>query len=370
MSDGDMKSPEDFAADQLLASKDLDIARARKEATSLRAALKVAEGERQELEHALTIARTIDGCHVEAPKWAKRKVRKKHRATALAMLSDTHFDEVVKPEEMQGFNKYNRTIAEMRLRNTFEGILTLSDDLLSGFSWDGVTLLLGGDMVSGNIHDELRESNEAPPTATVDYWVDPMAAGIEMLAESFGKVHIVGVVGNHGRNTRKPRMKGRVEDNFDWMMYRVLYRHFHQDDRITFNIPLSPDAYFEIYGHRHLLTHGDQAKGGSGISGLLTPISLLEHRKRKRDQAAAELFKSFTTASHMWLGHWHQYLKGATWTVNGSLKGIDEHAFQGNFGFEVPAQAFAVITPKHNVTMQAPIYSQDIDVEGWRDQSA
>jgi hypothetical protein len=53
-------------------------------------------------------------------------------------------------------------------------------------------------------------------------------------------------------------------------------------------------------------------------------------------------------------------------TVNGSLKGFDDFAWSCNFPFEEPKQAFAVITPEHNVTWQTPIYcSLGQKREGW-----
>jgi hypothetical protein len=107
------------------------------------------------------------------------------------------------------------------------------------------------------------------------------------------------------------------------------------------------------------LTHGNQARGGSGISGLLTPISLLDHRKRKRDAS------TIGAASHMWMGHWHQHINGPGWTINGSLKGYDEYAFGSNFAYEPAQQAFAVITPEHNVTFETAIYAEDRKAEGW-----
>jgi hypothetical protein len=108
--------------------------------------------------------------------------------------------EVVDPAQLIGptgepLNAYDRTIATQRLQRDAEGTATVARDLL-GWDWDGLTLLLGGDMLSGNIHEELARTNDGDgPIDSVDHWVDPMAAAMELLAEAFGKVHVVGVVG-------------------------------------------------------------------------------------------------------------------------------------------------------------------------------
>ena len=362
LSDRAADKAEELSRDKLEAQ----LAEARHQRDEKAAALKTATAD-------LTAARAdadrlaaMRGIDVRAPKWAVRKARTKlPRATAVHMLSDWHFDEVVDPAQLVGptgepLNAYDRTIAADRLRRDAESTATVARDLLR-WEWDGLVLLLGGDMLSGNIHDELARTNDGGgPIDSVDHWVDPMAAAMSLLGDAFGKVHVVGVVGNHGRNTRKPIAKGRVRDNFDWLLYRVLARHFAKDDRFTWNLPDSADAYFEVYGHRHVLTHGDQGKGGDGLTGLLIPMSKLDLKKRRRDQQAWG-----TAYSHMWAGHWHTYLTMGGVTVNGSGKGPDEYSTIGNFGAEEPKQAFAVVTPEHNVTAQLPIYCGDREAEGW-----
>jgi hypothetical protein len=76
------------------------------------------------------------------------------------MLSDTHFDEVVNPDEMEGLNAYNREIAMMRLEKWTQNVIKMARHYLSGVNYDGVVLILGGDIFSGDIHEELALTNE------------------------------------------------------------------------------------------------------------------------------------------------------------------------------------------------------------------
>jgi hypothetical protein len=108
-----------------------------------------------------------------------------------------------------------------------------------------------------------------------------------------------------------------------------------------------------------LVTHGDQMKGGGGLSGLVNPASIFDARKRKRNASMGD------EHDHMWVGHFHTYTRTGKVTVNGSMKGIDEYAFLNNFAYEEPIQAFAVITREHGVTLEAGIYCVDRDAEGW-----
>jgi predicted phosphodiesterase len=294
------------------------------------------------------------------PNWLKSPPKRgSHRATPWLLLSDLHLDEVVNPAEMEGVNAYNREIARMRLENTWRRFVKITRDYWHGITYDGVVCALGGDIFSGDIHEELTETNYDTMLGSLDYWIDEIAAGLSLLADEYGKVHVPVVVGNHGRRTRKPRAKKRARDNFDWFLGRQLQRLFAKDDRITFDVSESTDCATASYGHRVLLTHGDQASGGGGIGGIWPPIMRLDARKGQRYAAVNQPYDLLI------MGHWHQLVFGPKFIVNGSLKGYDEYAAISNFSFEPPQQACWLMTPEHGRTFVAPILPQDRKAEGW-----
>lgn len=314
----------------------------------------------EELQRALAIVTTAETASIEPPKWlvAPPSNRKKH-ATLTLLLSDTHFDEVVDPLEIGGLNAYNRRIAEQRLQAWTENAIRMARHYLSGVTYDGVVAMLGGDIFSGDIHDELKESNETVILDSLLHWSEQIAAALGTLADEFGKVHVPCVVGNHGRLSRKPRMKQRAKTNLDWLLGKMVERHYAKDRRFTFDISENADTIVPIYGWGHLLTHGDQVNGGGGIGGIWPPVMRMRARKAQR---AMEVGTPFQT---MWIGHWHQYVSTPGMVINGSLKGYDEYAWINNFGFEVPQQALAVVTPEHNITFQAPVFCQNRTKEKW-----
>jgi hypothetical protein len=308
---------------------------------------------------ALSIIERVESSDLEPPKWLTPAKPKNSAATLLLMLSDTHFDEVVNPAEMEGLNAYNRDIAVQRLNRWATNTVNIARHYLAGVTYDGVVLMLGGDIFSGDIHEELAETNEDSMIGSVLFWSEQVAAAVDILASEFGKVHVPVVIGNHGRTTRKPRMKLRAKTNFDWLLGKMVEKHFTGDKRVTFQIPEATDALIKIYDWNHLLTHGDQVSGGGGIGGIYPPIMRMRARKAQRYLTTGQDF------STLWIGHWHQYLPSPHLVVNGSLKGYDEYAFVNNFQFEPPQQALAVVTPKHNITFHAPIFSLDRKKEGW-----
>ena len=263
--------------------------------------------------------------------------------------SDWHWGEVVDPDQIGGVNTYNMTIARQRLRSMIEVTIDLLRNHIQGGSYPGIVFALGGDMVSGDIHEELSASNEQEMMPVlIDLW-GSLAWAIERLADEFGNVFLPCVSGNHGRNTHKMRMKGRNFTNFDWLLYQFLAKRFEADKRIRFLIPDGSDCHYAVYGHRYLLTHGDQFRGGDGMIGALGPIIRGDHRKRSRN---TQIGQSYDT---MILGHWHQLIQLQRLIVNGSLKGYDEYAYQSNFPFEPPRQALWLTHQDRGITFSAPV---------------
>src|SRR5262245_55760622 len=84
---------------------------------SLRAALKLTSSERDKLRAQLDVIEHLEARKAPAaPHWLTPKnPAKGHRATLNLLLTDTHFDEVVDPAQIDGLNAYNREIAEIRL---------------------------------------------------------------------------------------------------------------------------------------------------------------------------------------------------------------------------------------------------------------
>jgi hypothetical protein len=332
---------------------------ARNERSLARQAHKAAEEEAAEYKVANEILLKTSKISVENVPWSKARARRKGAATALIMLSDLHLDEIVKPSEVGGMNAYNREIALQRLQKTADGAVNMGKNLMNGFEYEGAIVILGGDMVAGSLHDDTIFNEESSMIPTVDFWVDHLAKFLETIADAYGPTHVISVVGNHGRLSPKPRMKGRTEDSWDHLLALMLQRHLKTDRRFSWNIPLCADAYVEIYGRRMLVTHGDQMKGGGGLAGLVNPAAIFDARKRKRNASMGD------EHDHMWVGHFHSYTRTGKVTVNGSMKGLDEYAFLNNFAYEEPIQAFAVITREHGVTLEAGIYCVDREAEGW-----
>lgn len=324
---------------------------------------------------------------IEPPKWLAPKKKKSgdKRATVGLMLSDLHLDEVVLPAEMRGVNAFNREIAEIRFNRVIENTIELATDYFQGLTYDGCVVLWAGDVFSGIIHEELRETNDDTMFGSMLYWEPIVAGAFERLASVFGKLHVAVTVGNHGRQTIKWRAKGRAKDSFEWhFAHTIAKHHFGNSENVTFDIPESYDTNVKVYNHTLHLEHGDNFRGGSGIAGAMSPLLLGVHRTTRQAISEERMFQfaankvdegapvyGMAPTDRMFdvmaLGHWHQYVvapsKGLI--INGSLKGYDEYARSKKFEPELAQQAMWLWTPEHGITFAAPIIAQKRSDEGW-----
>lgn len=264
-------------------------------------------------------------------------------------LSDLHWGEVVRSEEIGGINFYDMEEAQRRLQSTVQKSCVLLRDHVVG-DYPGIVLCLGGDMISGSIHEELEQTNDGTVAEQMLNLFENLQASIQVLAEEFGRVHVPCVTGNHGRMNRKWQAKQRAHLSYEWLMYQFLERAFVNDSRVSFQIPEGPDADYELLGTRYRLTHGDTFKGGDGIIGPIGPVT---RGALKRGRMATAMGSPFDM---LLLGHWHTLTWGANFIINGSLKGFDEYAMTLSVTPEPAAQALWLTTETHGRTIQLPVY--------------
>lgn len=264
--------------------------------------------------------------------------------------SDWHWGEVVNPSEIGGVNEYNLEIARARLHTLVESSIDLLTNHMVNPNYPGIIFAMGGDMVSGNIHEELAETNDMPIMPVVLDLIDHLIPAIQRLKEVFGKVFLPCVAGNHGRLHKKVRAKESNFNSYDWLIYQSLDRYFAADPDVVFYIPDGPDALISVYGHKYLITHGNQFRGGDGLIGPLGPITRGDHKKRSRNGQIGQEYDTLV------IGHFHQLLQMRRVIMNGSLIGYNEYAFSNNFGYEPPQQALWVTHPHRGITFSMPVH--------------
>ena len=331
--------------------------RQRDELLALRKALKDAHRDADAADIIREIVGDIASTVRDLPPWmcepTRRAKGKPTPEVPVTVITDLHLGERVEREEVNGFNEYNMAVAEERLERYATKVVQLCCHHHIAGAYPGAVVCLGGDNVSGGLHPELKATDEEEAIPASIKAVDWLAGILHRFADTFGRLYVPCVAGNHGRGTAKPEFKRYYKKNFDWLIYQMLVRHFADDRRIQFDIRPSNDVNFCVYNTRYLLLHGDMlgVKGGDGIIGSLGPIMRGEVKRSGQSAALGTPFDKLI------MGHWHQRLWLPRAIVAGSPKGFDEYA-KNQLGAKPdrPTQPLWFEHPSHGMTAHWDVY--------------
>jgi hypothetical protein len=315
------------------------------EVDSLKAKLAQYQASVESLEKQLGIALSLGKTRIR-PQPLTVSMSDKAEAVAIALASDWHVEETVESSSVNGLNEYNLPTAKRRIEKFFSTIARLTEIERHGAKIDDLILWLGGDLMTGMIHEELAESNSKTPTQVILWLQDRLADGLATLKPHFKRILIPTSYGNHGRTTVKPRHATGAAHSYEWLLYRILEGRCHGDQQIEFQIADSYFNFMTVFDRRLRFHHGDGLKFQGGIGGLTIPT----------EKAIASWNKSPNRADLDLFGHWHQYQQARHWLCNGSLIGYNAYALSIKASFEPPTQTYFLLDKKRGRTMTSPIY--------------
>jgi hypothetical protein len=287
---------------------------------------------------------------IEPPSWNPRPSKgTKHRESIVLFLSDIHMGEEIKLENMGGRNSYNMKIAVRRLERYFQNVVKLGTEHWTGPPPDSIYLVLGGDMISGEIHEELAKTNDLLSIPAVQILAEALAAGIMLLRESFPAlpINVISVPGNHGRTTRKPESKDFALNSYDTLVAWLLewWATTKGIKNVTFSAPRSGDAVVVIHGWTHLFTHGDRigSRGGAGFVGPAATVSR-GMQKLIQDYSAEGIILHTIV-----IGHFHCDLELEQGFCNGSVPGPSEFSRSFRMRSHPATQLMFTVHPHYRI---------------------
>ena len=289
------------------------------------------------------------------PKWAMPKSNSKqisHNVPVL-LISDLHYGENVNPNEVPDHNCYSPRIAELRWNKLIEN--TILKTRTKGKRPEGIVVCFLGDDISGDIHDELRETNFQNPIPSCKDVVGLKAEMLNAFKDEYGKVWAISVPGNHGRTTKKPQSKGYDELNYDTLISSMLQGQLEKDKHYTFYSPKSGEAYLEINGHPFLAVHGDRI-GSRGGQGFIGPSATIARGQHKTITAYNQINKQI---EWILMGHFHVPMMLEHVIANGTLVGYSQYAKDFKLEPSWPSQTLFYVDETYGMTDYSRIYVTD-----------
>lgn len=153
------------------------------------------------------------------------------------------------------FNKYDENVLGERL----DAYLQKIKEIKNMHGSENMYLILGGDMLSGNIHPTIRIENNQDLIEQFLTVVDYLSAWIANVSAEFSDVHVYITPGNHSRMTQK-KDDSLSHENMDNLILPYLSAKLQNYENIHFhvnNIEHSV-AMFTVRNNSVFASHGDK----------------------------------------------------------------------------------------------------------------
>lgn len=298
-----------------------------------------------ELEKQLEIKKGLKKNPITISKIAPKLSGNDNEATAVALLSDWHYEETIKPASVNYLNEFNESVANKRIEALFQTIVKYIKLHQKETNINNLVLALLGDFISSNIHDELKEGNSDLPIQAIWKVQNLIASGIKHILDNTDVSLIIPCSpGNHSRITEKQRVATEHGNSLEWLMYMNLEQYFRGNNRVKFVINEGYHTFVDIYSYSIRFHHGHSIRFAGGVGGIYVPVNKAINQWNKAKKADLDCF-----------GHFHQMKDGGTFISNGSLIGWNAYAIKIKADFEKPKQAFFLVDKKRFVICVRPI---------------
>ena len=276
----------------------------------------------------------------------------KPRCVSVSVLSDTHVEEIVEPEKVNGLNEHNIDIAEEKLHRFWRNVISLYKKEAPHVQIERHIMAIIGDLYSGDIHDDLIESTAFGPIEAVLWLLPRIREGIRKVRAEIDapELLVVWKYGNHSRNTHLPRVSTAAEHSYEWLLGRILEDEMAGDTGIRFQVEKSYHSYVDCGGFVIRFHHGDWTAYNGGVGGISIPLNKAINEWNKSRWAHLDV-----------IGHWHHAMNLRNLIVNGGLIGFSPYSIRVKAAFEPPSQTFFLVDmDRREKTVYAPVHVLDL----------
>lgn len=254
---------------------------------------------------------------------------------------------------------YDSEVCATRIEKYAEKVIRLTDIQRADHPVKHLRVHVLGDLVEGEMifPGQAHLIDSSLYAQVVENGPTILAGFLRKMLAHFESVHVVAVIGNHGRIGRKGDFNPQT--NADRMLYRITQRILEGESRLTWDIPSIPNerawyAISAIGNYSALLIHGDQFRGTAGIPwyGL---------QKKAGGWALGAIPESFDDVD---FGHFHQptrvTLNNVTARCSGSPESHNDFAAEQLAAVGTPSQSLRFVHPERGiVTAEYVVWLQE-----------
>ena len=285
---------------------------------------------------------------VEPQKREKTKSGIGSPVVPVAHITDTHMGAQQDPYEIEGFNAFSPAIAFERGMMFAEKFVDWVEMHRATYNIQEAAVLMTGDLISGDIHEELKITNAFPSPVQVVEAARLHAQQLSYMAKFFDRVTVHFIAeDNHARLTKKPQAKEAGKNSLNYLVGVLLEAYLKEHSNIDMNIYPMLEKVVDVNARKYLICHGHNVRGWMGV-----PWYGIERKVGKEAQARLQLIMKEVERAHdigfhkYIFGHFHTPFDSPLYSCGGSLSGTDAYDHQaGRYGD--PVQSAWMVHPKH-----------------------
>lgn len=280
--------------------------------------------------------------------YSQRKSDKKSKIFAVMQVSDSHMGSVQHSDEVEGFNSFDPKICENRnlgfVKVANKHVMTMRNSYLI----DELHVIYTGDLISGDIHDELRVTNAFPVPVQVVEAAKVHAKQIALLAPNYEKVVVHFLVeDNHSRLTKKPQANEAAYNSMNYLVGMMFKSYVEKHTNVEFNLYPMFEKVINIGGTQYLIKHGHGIKSWMGVPwyGIERNVGKESTSRFNSIMNDIELIKEigFHKIIH---GHFHVDFNSPLFACAASVQGTTAYDHQAG-RYSEPGQPLWFIHHKH-----------------------
>ena len=270
---------------------------------------------------------------------------------AVAHITDGHMGAVQRPDEIEGFNEFNPEICRSRQLDFAQRFCKYIDNQRIIYDIHECHVLVTGDLISGDIHQELQVTNAFPVPVQVVKAAMVLSEQLHIFAQNFDVVHVHFITeDNHSRLTHKPQASEAGINSLNYLVGHLAESYTDKLTNVNWNIYPMLQKVVTV-GHRnYLITHGHGIKSWAGLPwyGIERKTSKEAQNRMKRimDMKA----KMSEIGFNLFIfGHLHTEIKTNQYMCGPSVQGTTAYDHH-NARYGDPGQVGWLVHPKYDET--------------------
>jgi len=280
------------------------------------------------------------------------KKRTKTTVFAVNQTSDSHMGAVQGTDEIEGLNGFNPKICESRNMNFARMSLSYFNTMRSAYNVNELVWLYTGDLVSGDIHQELLTTNAFPLPVQVAEAAGLHAKQVAFMAPHFEHIRIEFIVDdNHARLTKKPQASEAGYNSMNYLVGVMMKQYLSSHTNVEVNIYPMHEKVIKVGNMRYLIMHGHSIQGWMGV-----PWYGIERRAGKEATARMQAIMQSQDDQMLWKmkelgfhkmvhGHFHVNFDGPMYACAASIQGTTAYDHKDG-RFSPPGQPSWLVGPK------------------------